>query len=492
MYPAVKRAYDDKVPVELSEQEFWTRYFQSEYFTRDKGKGVASSLQAIANSIQNENKIANNGSQMNNSIQKSAYDHDLYKPSNDIFSKYEGGSDTFSGKRLKLGKDMGHWDVDLTSTLGDYHAPEQVDPADRKYNSTATVARKYNRNSSLVLGTQLDGNGSVEVKVEQGKGSTSSHGHGHGHLASGGNGVKRRLPSEVEEATEGLSELNRDVGLKYAPLKLSDSSKTSEQFEKIELQPVPNGVPSNSISSSIESQITPADILANMASVFPSPQVAMTVLTRFRNDLADVSAVGGARYRRPGEGSGTDKDKYSSRSRSVFDISGGRESTAGYDEERDDDVHGDGGGEEDRLIPEAFRQARASGGGSMVWCGCCVVCTPLLRSPSPPSTVRSLTLSMSVPAPLQVMLERFSSITELLRHFYSILSREGRHAPRVCKDSSEKIERILKRLDEILIGLQDLRKSAQQSQKNAKVLSRMMRCVHQQSQLIHRALEIWD
>ena len=138
---------------------------------------------------------------------------------------------------------------------------------------------------------------------------------------------------------------------------------------------------------------------------------------------------------------------------------------------------------------------------------------------------------MSVPAPLQVMLERFSSITELLRHFYSILSREGRHAPRVCKDSSEKIERILKRLDEILTGLQDLRKSAQQSQKNgkgarvsrlciskshqrgllsypkskssplscplsmaptAKVLSRMMRCVHQQSQLIHRALEIWD
>lgn len=34
MYPAVKRAYDDKVPTEYTEVEFWDRYFTSEYYAQ--------------------------------------------------------------------------------------------------------------------------------------------------------------------------------------------------------------------------------------------------------------------------------------------------------------------------------------------------------------------------------------------------------------------------------------------------------------------------
>ena len=35
-YPAVKRKHTDHVPNKLSEQEFWTKFFQSHYFHRDR------------------------------------------------------------------------------------------------------------------------------------------------------------------------------------------------------------------------------------------------------------------------------------------------------------------------------------------------------------------------------------------------------------------------------------------------------------------------
>ena len=35
-YPAVKRKHTDHVPAKLSEQEFWTKFFQSHYFHRDR------------------------------------------------------------------------------------------------------------------------------------------------------------------------------------------------------------------------------------------------------------------------------------------------------------------------------------------------------------------------------------------------------------------------------------------------------------------------
>ena len=41
-YPAVKRKHQDHVPVKMSESEFWTKFFQSHYFHRDRvhGHGV--------------------------------------------------------------------------------------------------------------------------------------------------------------------------------------------------------------------------------------------------------------------------------------------------------------------------------------------------------------------------------------------------------------------------------------------------------------------
>jgi transcription initiation factor TFIIH subunit 1 len=38
LYPAVHRAYEDKVPLELSDEQFWRKYLESEFFHRDRGR----------------------------------------------------------------------------------------------------------------------------------------------------------------------------------------------------------------------------------------------------------------------------------------------------------------------------------------------------------------------------------------------------------------------------------------------------------------------
>ena len=57
----------------------------------------------------------------------------------------------------------------------------------------------------------------------------------------------------------------------------------------------------------------------------------------------------------------------------------------------------------------------------------------------------------------QQSLEAFTQYTELLRHFYSIVSRAGSQAPAPGTPAAEKIEKILKRLDDIKDRLLNLK-----------------------------------
>lgn len=50
LYPAVHKAYEEKVPLELSDEQFWRKYLESEYFHRDRGRlGAGSRISSSSN-----------------------------------------------------------------------------------------------------------------------------------------------------------------------------------------------------------------------------------------------------------------------------------------------------------------------------------------------------------------------------------------------------------------------------------------------------------
>ncbi|GFH45443.1 hypothetical protein CTEN210_01917 [Chaetoceros tenuissimus] len=59
MYPAVHDAYEEKVPLELSEEQFWRKYLESEFFHRDRGR-IGVSAKQIFNSSSATNETTAN------------------------------------------------------------------------------------------------------------------------------------------------------------------------------------------------------------------------------------------------------------------------------------------------------------------------------------------------------------------------------------------------------------------------------------------------
>lgn len=56
MYPAVHAAYEEKVPLELSEELFWRKYLESEYFHRDRGKlGMIAKMNLLESGVGGKN-----------------------------------------------------------------------------------------------------------------------------------------------------------------------------------------------------------------------------------------------------------------------------------------------------------------------------------------------------------------------------------------------------------------------------------------------------
>ena len=56
MHPAVHKAYEEKVPLELSDEQFWRKYLESEYFHMDRGKIGAASRGSSSSNSQNSTK----------------------------------------------------------------------------------------------------------------------------------------------------------------------------------------------------------------------------------------------------------------------------------------------------------------------------------------------------------------------------------------------------------------------------------------------------
>lgn len=125
MYPEVKRAFEAEVPLKRSETEFWTIYFQSEFYN---GRNTASQISNADGAPQRD----------------------------DLFARYSDQPQSEDNKR-KLGSRLAHPDIDLTSSFGDYRAPESTDAGDVSSATANVLPARYNRNSALVVDSASTG-----------------------------------------------------------------------------------------------------------------------------------------------------------------------------------------------------------------------------------------------------------------------------------------------------------------------------------------------
>ena len=91
----------------------------------------------------------------------------------------------------------------------------------------------------------------------------------------------------------------------------------------------------------------------------------------------------------------------------------------------------------------------------------------------------------------QRTLEAFTEYTELLRHFYSILSRQGNQAPLPGTSTEEKIHKILKRLDDTQKKLIILKNEISNKLLDTISMNSQARCISEIVALRSRAHEMW-
>jgi len=186
MYPAVHRAYEEKVPLELSEEQFWRKYLESEYFHRDRGRIGAhvgkvnerermeqervfgKNKQKDADGDAKEKKLSKEEKKKK---EEDGMGEDEAKSrlaaagTDDIFSRYDakgsshhaslGTNQHHRHRHRKLGTHLAVGQFDLASTTGaergerflgkDLHPPTEKDSAG------ARVIDKYNRHWAIVL-----------------------------------------------------------------------------------------------------------------------------------------------------------------------------------------------------------------------------------------------------------------------------------------------------------------------------------------------------
>ena len=159
LYPAVHKAYEEKVPLELSDEQFWRKYLESEFFHRDRGR-LGTTARNHGGAIQErKTKTASGKSTEEEDARAAAVGTD------DLFSRYDAKlreeTDQSAAKNntqsRKWGTHLAVGQFDLASTMEterghllegprDAHPPNEADDG-----KGARVVNKYNRHWAMVL-----------------------------------------------------------------------------------------------------------------------------------------------------------------------------------------------------------------------------------------------------------------------------------------------------------------------------------------------------
>lgn len=173
MYPAVHDTYEEKVPLELSEEQFWRKYLESEYFHRDRGR-VGSSARSVTGLTSRTNEKESSKAddeeeqQKKKQKQRSQQEEDKEREetarmgaasSNDIFSRKEMELRKREAKERQLRpppslKDLAVGQFDLTATANTERGTKlllnsnDLHPFDDRGKK---VIEKYNKHWAMVL-----------------------------------------------------------------------------------------------------------------------------------------------------------------------------------------------------------------------------------------------------------------------------------------------------------------------------------------------------
>lgn len=188
MYPAVHRAYEEKVPLELSDEQFWRKYLESEYFHRDRGRvGAASGRHYSSNQNEDNKADGANGSKQAKANTKDQEAMAAVAAADDLFSRYDqklresgqleeshNGGDSRQQRR-KLGTNLAIGQFDLASTFETergnlLEGPKDNHPhggGDDNNRIGAKVIQKYNRHWAMVLNPEeaVAGSNLMEVAL---------------------------------------------------------------------------------------------------------------------------------------------------------------------------------------------------------------------------------------------------------------------------------------------------------------------------------------
>eukprot|EP00980_Cylindrotheca_fusiformis_P022960 scaffold9951_cov146-Cylindrotheca_fusiformis.AAC.4 len=152
LYPAVHKAYEEKVPLELSDEQFWRKYLESEYFHRDRGR-IGAASKGGSDSNNNNNKKSKAPSMEEQEARAAAIGTD------DLFSRYDQKlretANSDEGSR-KWGTNLAVGQFDLASTFATERGDILEGPKDNHPPSTddgkgAKVIQKYNRHWAMVM-----------------------------------------------------------------------------------------------------------------------------------------------------------------------------------------------------------------------------------------------------------------------------------------------------------------------------------------------------
>jgi transcription initiation factor TFIIH subunit 1 len=229
LYPAVHAAYEAKVPLELSEEQFWRRYLESEYFHRDRGRMGASSMV-----MGGEGGGVNGGSEAEKAKLAQENARVAAASSNDLFARMELEllKDNGSNKRRHVvkGKHLAVGQFDLTTTAntergeklllrGNDWAPSEMKGVGSRNSRGGSqvvgkkqkVIDKYNRHWAMVLNSSVVTAKCDLKQMAQRSVTKALPGDDDANAGGGRHGEMEEL---VDQASGDVDGLFRDLDLK--------------------------------------------------------------------------------------------------------------------------------------------------------------------------------------------------------------------------------------------------------------------------------------